>query len=62
MPRGTRRHRTRLWGTPVVENGLVYFGIANPYRSINDAFKHPNKLLYNDSTVALDANKAPHPT
>ena len=35
---------------------MVYMGIANPYRSIDDAFKHPTKLLYNDSTVALDEN------
>jgi alcohol dehydrogenase (cytochrome c) len=44
------------WGTPVVENGLVYFGIANPYRSYNQATKTPNKVLYNDSTVALNEN------
>ena len=44
------------WGTPVVENGLVYFGIANPYRSLNQATKTPNDVLYNDSTVALDEN------
>jgi alcohol dehydrogenase (cytochrome c) len=44
------------WGTPVVENGLVYFGIANPYRSLDQATKTPNAVLYNDSTVALDEN------
>jgi outer membrane protein assembly factor BamB len=44
------------WGTPLVENGLVYFGIANPYRSLNQATKTPNAVLYNDSTVALDEN------
>jgi glucose dehydrogenase/mono/diheme cytochrome c family protein len=44
------------WGTPVVKNGLVYFGIANPYRSLNQATKTPNAVLYNDSTVALDEN------
>jgi glucose dehydrogenase/cytochrome c5 len=44
------------WGTPVVENGLVYFGIANPYRTLNQATKTPNDVLYNDSTVALDEN------
>jgi glucose dehydrogenase len=43
------------WGTPVVENGMVYFGIANPYRTIDQAEKTPSKVLYNDSTVALDA-------
>jgi alcohol dehydrogenase (cytochrome c) len=44
------------WGTPVVENGMVYFGIANPYRSLDQAEHKPSKVLYNDSTVALDAN------
>jgi outer membrane protein assembly factor BamB len=44
------------WGTPVVENGLVYFGIANPYRSLDQATKTPNDVLYNDSTVALNEN------
>ena len=44
------------WGTPVVENGLVYFGIANPYRSLDQATKTPNTVLYNDSTVALNEN------
>jgi outer membrane protein assembly factor BamB len=44
------------WGTPVVENGLVFLGIGNPYRSYNQATKTPNDVLYNDSTVALDEN------
>jgi outer membrane protein assembly factor BamB len=44
------------WGTPVVANGLVYLGIANPYRTYNQATKTPNDVLYNDSTVALDEN------
>jgi alcohol dehydrogenase (cytochrome c) len=44
------------WGTPVVENGTVFFGIANPYRSLYQAQHTPNKVLYNNSTVALDAN------
>jgi glucose dehydrogenase len=44
------------WGTPVVENGLVFLGIGNPYRSYNQATKTPNDVLYNDSTVALDVN------
>jgi outer membrane protein assembly factor BamB len=44
------------WGTPVVENGLVYFGIANPYRTYDQATKTPNDVLYNDSTVALNEN------
>jgi len=42
------------WNTPAVgPDGTVYFGIANPYRSIDQATNHPTKLLYNDSTVAL---------
>jgi outer membrane protein assembly factor BamB len=42
------------WNTPAIgPDGSVYFGIANPYRSINDAIKHPTKLLYNDSLIAL---------
>ena len=44
------------WGTPIVENGMVYFGIANPYRTLNQAIAHPGKVLYNNSTVALDAS------
>ena len=58
VPAGGRRPLGTggAWGTPVVENGLVYFGIANPYRSYNQATKTPNAVLYNDSTVALDEN------
>jgi outer membrane protein assembly factor BamB/uncharacterized cupredoxin-like copper-binding protein len=42
------------WNTPAIgRDGTVYFGIANPYRSIDQAINHPTKLLYNDSTVAL---------
>jgi outer membrane protein assembly factor BamB len=42
------------WNTPAIgPDGTVYFAIANPYRSINQAINHPTKLLYNDSTVAL---------
>jgi outer membrane protein assembly factor BamB len=42
------------WNTPAIgPDGTVYFGIANPYRSINQAINHPTKLLYNNSTVAL---------
>jgi outer membrane protein assembly factor BamB len=44
------------WGTPVVANGMVYFGVANPYRSLDQAEHKPSKVLYNDSTVALDPN------
>jgi outer membrane protein assembly factor BamB len=42
------------WNTPAIgSDGTVYFGIANPYRSIDQAINHPTKLLYNNSTVAL---------
>ncbi len=42
------------WNTPAIgPDGTVYYGIANPYRSINDAIEHPRNLLYNDSLVAL---------
>jgi outer membrane protein assembly factor BamB len=43
------------WNTPAVgPDGTVYFGIANPYRSIDQAINHPTRLPYNDSTIALD--------
>jgi outer membrane protein assembly factor BamB len=42
------------WNTPAVgPDGTVYVGIANPYRSIDQAVNHPTRLLYNDSTIAL---------
>jgi outer membrane protein assembly factor BamB len=42
------------WNTPAIgPDGTVYFGIANPYRSIDQAINHPTGLLYNNSTVAL---------
>lgn len=42
------------WNTPAIgPDGTVYYGIANPYRSIDQATNHPTQLLYNDSTVAL---------
>ena len=42
------------WNTPAVgQDGTVYFGLANPYRSIDQATEHPTNLLYNNSTVAL---------
>ncbi|HEX4518383.1 MAG TPA: PQQ-binding-like beta-propeller repeat protein [Gaiellaceae bacterium] len=42
------------WNTPAIgPDGTVYMGIANPYRSIDQATDHPTQLLYNDSTVAL---------
>jgi len=43
------------WNTPAIgPDGTVYFGIANPYRSIDQAINHPTRLPYNDSTIALD--------
>lgn len=42
------------WNTPAVgPDGTVYFGIANPYRSLDQVVNHPTRLLYNDSTIAL---------
>jgi outer membrane protein assembly factor BamB/plastocyanin len=42
------------WNTPAIgRDGTVYFGLANPYRSIDQATEHPTNLLYNNSTVAL---------
>jgi glucose dehydrogenase/cytochrome c5 len=43
------------WNSPAIgPEGEVIYGLANPYRSIETAIKEPTKLLYNDSTVALD--------
>jgi glucose dehydrogenase/cytochrome c5 len=43
------------WNSPAIgPNGEIYYGIANPYRSIETAIKEPTKLLYNNSTVSLD--------
>ncbi|HVX31995.1 MAG TPA: PQQ-binding-like beta-propeller repeat protein [Solirubrobacterales bacterium] len=43
------------WNAPAIgPEGEVFFGIANPYRSIETAIKEPTKLLYNNSTVSLD--------
>ncbi|HST48816.1 PQQ-binding-like beta-propeller repeat protein [Jatrophihabitans sp.] len=43
------------WNAPGIgPNGDVLFGIANPYRTIEDAIERPTRLLYNDSTVSLD--------
>jgi outer membrane protein assembly factor BamB len=44
------------WGSPIVADGSVFFGIANPYRTLDQAEHKPSKVLYNDSTVALDPN------
>lgn len=43
------------WNSPAIgPKGEVLFGIANPYRTIEDAIERPTKLLYNDSTVSLN--------
>jgi outer membrane protein assembly factor BamB/cytochrome c5 len=43
------------WNSPAIsDDGQIFFGIANPYRSIETAIKEPTKLLYNNSTVSLD--------
>jgi outer membrane protein assembly factor BamB/mono/diheme cytochrome c family protein len=43
------------WNAPAIsDDGQIFFGIANPYRSIETAIKEPTKLLYNNSTVSLD--------
>jgi glucose dehydrogenase/mono/diheme cytochrome c family protein len=45
------------WNSAAVspDGKTVYFGIANPYQAVEAAYKHPHRLLYNDSTVALDS-------
>lgn len=43
------------WNSPAIgPEGEVFYGIANPYRSIETAIKEPTELLYNNSTVSLD--------
>ncbi len=43
------------WNSPAIgPEGNVFFGIANPYRSIETAIKEPTELLYNNNTVSLD--------
>jgi outer membrane protein assembly factor BamB len=43
------------WNSPAIgPNGEVFYGIANPYRSIETAIKEPTELLYNNNTVSLD--------
>ncbi len=44
------------WEPPLVgSDGLVTFGIGNPYESPAAAIAHPAALLYADSEVSLDA-------
>ncbi|HEY7325554.1 MAG TPA: PQQ-binding-like beta-propeller repeat protein [Streptosporangiaceae bacterium] len=44
------------WETPLVgSDGSVTFGIGNPYESPAAAIAHPDRLLYADSDVNLDA-------
>jgi glucose dehydrogenase len=44
------------WETPLVSaDGSVTFGIGNPYQTLSSALADPNKLLYTDSDVNLDA-------
>jgi alcohol dehydrogenase (cytochrome c) len=44
------------WEPPLVRSdGSVTFGIGNPYESAAMAIAHPNRLLYADSDVSLDA-------
>jgi outer membrane protein assembly factor BamB len=44
------------WQTPLVgTDGSVTFGTGNPYQSIGSAIKYPDRLLYTDSEVNLDA-------
>ena len=43
------------WNSPAIgPEGEIFYGIANPYRSIETAIKEPTELLYNNSTVSLD--------
>jgi outer membrane protein assembly factor BamB len=44
------------WEPPLVgSDGSVTFGIGNPYESPATGIAHPNRLLYADSEVNLDA-------
>ncbi|HTR75601.1 MAG TPA: PQQ-binding-like beta-propeller repeat protein [Solirubrobacterales bacterium] len=43
------------WNAPAIgPGGEVFYGVANPYRSIDQAIEEPTELLYNNSTVSLD--------
>ena len=44
------------WESPLIgSDGSVTFGIGNPYESAATAIAHPERLLYSDSAVNLDA-------
>jgi glucose dehydrogenase len=45
------------WNSAAVspDGKTVYFGVGNPYQSVEHAYKDPRKILYTDSTIALDA-------
>ncbi len=43
------------WYSPGIgPEGEVFFGIGNPYRSIDQAIEEPNRVLYNNSVVSLN--------
>jgi outer membrane protein assembly factor BamB/mono/diheme cytochrome c family protein len=42
------------WYSPGIgPEGEVFYGVGNPYRSIDQAINEPSKVLYNDSVVSL---------
>jgi glucose dehydrogenase len=44
------------WETPLVgADGSVTFGIGNPYQTLSSALSDPQRILYTDSAVNLDA-------
>jgi glucose dehydrogenase/mono/diheme cytochrome c family protein len=45
------------WNAAAVspDGKTVFFGVGNPYQSVEHAYKDPRKILYTDSTIALDA-------
>jgi outer membrane protein assembly factor BamB len=43
------------WYSPGIgPEGEVFYGVGNPYRSIDQAIEEPSKVLYNDSVVSLN--------
>jgi outer membrane protein assembly factor BamB len=43
------------WYSPGIgPEGEVFYGVGNPYRSIDQAINEPSKVLYNDSVVSLN--------